>query len=251
MLILGINFFMNPDNKILLLLFHSTVVLTESLAKMCSLSLEGRLLRALPTLDFCCSHIGLHETSVSAGRGSSQPAWVSVFPEGCLVQLGTPSVFMLYLFRIVHTRFLFSTKVGLYGNSSYPWKDCSLHSRSGILYIFHRSCVVKVTWGHAMNIGKLRSWFDLFLWATLVFPVISWPSAPRASVVSDLQVLQFVFLPSIFLPETLALCLAGYGTVPCAVCVPPLAAERHKQMGQLSEFVSDNWNGNWNALIYA
>lgn len=132
------------------------------------------------------------------------------------------------LFRILHTRFLFSTKVGLSGNSSYPSKDCSRHSRSGIWYIFHRSCVVKVTRGLAMNIGESRSWFDLFLCAALVCRLASHTGA---SVVSDLQVLRLLFLPSVFLPETLASCLAGYGTVPCAVCAPPLAAKQHKQMG--------------------
>lgn len=80
----------------------------------------------------------------------------------------------------------------------------------------------------------------------LSFPVIMMLAfRTRASVVSDLQVLRLVPLPS-----------GNSGFLSswvrhCAVWVPPLAAKRHKQMGRLSELGSNKWNGNWNALICA
>lgn len=107
--------------------------------------------------------------------------WVSVLPQGRHAQPDIPSVFMPSLFRILQTRsWIFISVLRWFcpEKSSQPSKGCPLHSWSGILYIFYRPCVVKVTLGHAMNTGELRSWSDLSFGAMLVFAVIGRPSTP-------------------------------------------------------------------------
>lgn len=136
--------------------------------------------RPFPILDFCCSHIGLHiglhETS--AGRASlhSLPGCL-LSPKAALFSLTFPLHLCLLCLGFCTQDFYFVLRWVYSENSLPPSKDCPLHSRSGILYIFHRSCTVKVTRGHAMNIGEPRSWFDLSPRAARVFPVIGWPSA--------------------------------------------------------------------------
>lgn len=96
------------------------------------------------------------------------------------------------LFRILQTRsWIFISVLRWFcpEKSSQPSKGCPLHSWSGILYIFHRPCVVKVTLGHAMNTGELRSWSDLSFGAMLASLCCDRPAFhTRASVAADLQV---------------------------------------------------------------
>lgn len=83
-----------------------------------------------------------------------------MLPKGHPAQPDSPSVSVPSLFRILQTRgcvFILVIRWFCTENSSHPSKHCPLPSRCGILSIFYRSCVVKVTLGHAMNIGELRS----------------------------------------------------------------------------------------------
>lgn len=199
---------MNPA-KILLLPYNSRV--EKSATKICSPSLEGRPLQDLPALDFCCSLMGLQETYSVFMALHRLPL------DFCDPQRPTCSAwhsFCISLFRILQTRswiFILVLRWFCPEKSSQPSKGCPLHSWSGILCIFHRPCVVKVTLGHAMNTRELRSWSDLSFWCYASLCCDQLAFLTRASVAADLQVCS-CFSCQAFVFGKLWLCLRLYKT---------------------------------------